>query len=115
MYRRAVVLNFLAHGPPSFKKYPMDQFVMPTPYINLLYSKGYNLQKLFIKDLLNSLWTTNNFLDYVENHCRRERETLNQGYSNGGPRSESGPLDGDWRTSSASQSFFLCIPKILRF
>jgi len=32
--------------------------------------------------------------------------TLNQGYSNGGPQSQSGPLDGDGRTSSASQSVF---------
>jgi len=32
---------------------------------------------------------------------------LVQGYSNGGPRSESGPLNGDGRTSSASQR---CIP-----
>jgi len=32
---------------------------------------------------------------------------LDQGYSNGGPRSESGPFDGDWRTSSASQRFIL--------
>jgi len=30
--------------------------------------------------------------------------TIEQGYSNGGPRSESGPLDGEVRTSSAAQS-----------
>jgi len=32
---------------------------------------------------------------------------LMQGYSNGGPRSESGSLDGDGRTSSASQRCIL--------
>ena len=32
---------------------------------------------------------------------------LQQGYSNGGPRSESGPLDDDGRTSSASQRCIL--------
>jgi len=32
---------------------------------------------------------------------------LGQGYSNGGPRSESGPLDGDGRASSASQRCIL--------
>jgi len=37
--------------------------------------------------------------------------SLHQGYSNGGPRSESGPLDGDWWTSSASQRFIL-YPKV---
>jgi len=36
---------------------------------------------------------------------------LVQGYSNGGPRSESAPLDGDGRTSSASQRFIL-YPKV---
>jgi len=36
---------------------------------------------------------------------------LCQGNSNGGPRSESGPLDGDWRTSSASQRFIYCFQK----
>jgi len=34
-----------------------------------------------------------------------------QGYSNGGPWSESGPLDGAGRTSSASQTFIL-YPKV---
>jgi len=42
-----------------------------------------------------------------------------QGYSNGGPQSESGPLDVDSRTSSASQRFTLCpkvfIPKLCIF
>jgi len=31
---------------------------------------------------------------------------IEQGYSNGGPRSESGPLDAEVRTSSAYQSCF---------
>ena len=30
-------------------------------------------------------------------------QTIAQGYSNGGPRSESGLLDGDGRTSSVSE------------
>ena len=34
-------------------------------------------------------------------------ERVEQGYSNGGPRSESGPLHGDGRTSSASQTCIL--------
>ena len=34
-------------------------------------------------------------------------QRLEQGYLNGGPRSESGPLDGDLRNSSASQRFIL--------
>jgi len=45
--------------------------------------------------------------------------TLNQGYSNGGPRSESGPLGGDGRTSSASQRYILhpevFVPKFFAF
>jgi len=34
-------------------------------------------------------------------------KTLEQGYSNGGPRSESGPLAGEGRTSSGSQKSLL--------
>jgi len=36
-----------------------------------------------------------------------QEENVAQGYSNGGPRSESGRLDGDGRTSSASQRCIL--------
>ena len=46
-------------------------------------------------------------------------EILEQGYSNGGPRSESGPLVGDGGTSSASQRCILYpeifIPKFCTF
>jgi len=31
---------------------------MLTPHEQLLYSKGYNFQERFIKDLWHSLWTT---------------------------------------------------------
>jgi len=33
---RAVVINHLAHGPPFFKKYPMDHFAMLTPHEQLV-------------------------------------------------------------------------------
>jgi len=40
-------------------------------------------------------------LDCKMGRCMKKVETndLVQGYSNGGPRSKSGPLDGDGRTS----------------
>jgi len=39
----------------------MNYLAMLTPYEQLLYSKGYNFQEHFIKDLWNSRWTTRNF------------------------------------------------------
>jgi len=50
-------------------------------------------------------------------HFKFQDILLEQGYSNGGPRSESGPLDGDGRTLSTSRRYSIprrFYPKILR-
>ena len=70
-----------------------------------------------------SLWSPRPIPGVVPNlwpkALRSCKNSLGQGYSNGGPRSESGPLDGDDRTLSASQRCILYpdvfIPKSCAF
>jgi len=65
-------------------------------------AKCHNLELIQTQRLLAKFLTLTSVAERVE-----------QGYANGGPRSESGPLHSDARTSSASQKCILYTQKFL--